>query len=398
MEQHLHPRPASSDRKQQRALFEATKDPSLALSYSRLHSTLKAPSIHEVLPLDTLNLLLEGTSFTSSDDEAEKQLEIHLWSPLRHMFGRPSKNFRKRLVSLGFRLVQSDKRKIKLAPLQDSTLDKAGDLLEMLHLGSLIIDDIQDGSLERRGGPALHLTMGMPRALCAGNLLYFRALNALAALELPADVERTLMFAYANTMEKAHIGQMLDLSVKASTIDDTSLPPLCEKVALLKTGCLTAFALKLGALIGHASPSQIAHVEQFGLTYGMLLQYCDDLGNMTSAQNPAKRFEDLRQDKPTSLWALVHRLDCDTVAESSQAKKNNSMFKSLKNLTTPSSLCEQDLLVWLESARLIPRARSLLQRDIAQIFSDLSDTQLLSMAALTECQNMTEELLDAYTT
>ena len=54
------------------------------------------------------------------------------------------------------------------------------DAVEMLHAGSLVIDDFEDGSWTRRGQPALHRVIGSARAVNAGNWMYFRA------LELPA--------------------------------------------------------------------------------------------------------------------------------------------------------------------------------------------------------------------
>ena len=56
--------------------------------------------------------------------------------------------------------------------------------VEMLHAGSLVIDDFEDDSLTRRGQPALHRVIGPARAVNAGNWMYFRALElAAAALE-----------------------------------------------------------------------------------------------------------------------------------------------------------------------------------------------------------------------
>ncbi len=44
-------------------------------------------------------------------------------------------------------------------------------VVELLHAGSLVVDDIEDGSDERRGAPALHHLVGTPLALNTGNWL-----------------------------------------------------------------------------------------------------------------------------------------------------------------------------------------------------------------------------------
>lgn len=44
---------------------------------------------------------------------------------------------------------------------------------EILHTGTIIIDDIEDGAERRRGGPALHTVYDVDVAVNAGNALYF---------------------------------------------------------------------------------------------------------------------------------------------------------------------------------------------------------------------------------
>jgi hypothetical protein len=46
-------------------------------------------------------------------------------------------------------------------------------VVEFIHAGSLVVEDIEDGSRIRRGRVALHVRYGMPVALNAGNWLYF---------------------------------------------------------------------------------------------------------------------------------------------------------------------------------------------------------------------------------
>jgi len=46
-------------------------------------------------------------------------------------------------------------------------------LPEMMHVGSLIVDDVQDKSVIRRGGPAAHLMYGEAQAINSGTAAYF---------------------------------------------------------------------------------------------------------------------------------------------------------------------------------------------------------------------------------
>jgi octaprenyl-diphosphate synthase len=48
-----------------------------------------------------------------------------------------------------------------------------GSLIETLHTGSLIIDDIEDQSKSRRENPCAHLVYGVKKSINSANLMYF---------------------------------------------------------------------------------------------------------------------------------------------------------------------------------------------------------------------------------
>jgi geranylgeranyl pyrophosphate synthase len=62
-------------------------------------------------------------------------------------------------------------------PSQDGSIPRevllVGGLIELLHSASLVIDDIEDSSLLRRGKPCSHTVFGIDRAINSANLIYF---------------------------------------------------------------------------------------------------------------------------------------------------------------------------------------------------------------------------------
>lgn len=48
-----------------------------------------------------------------------------------------------------------------------------GGLIEMLHTASLIIDDVEDQSRNRRDNPCAHLVYGLKKSINSANLIYF---------------------------------------------------------------------------------------------------------------------------------------------------------------------------------------------------------------------------------
>ena len=90
--------------------------------------------------------------------------------PIQDLMARPSKQFRGQLVKLAYRLTSGTGT---LSLVARERCDILANVAELIHAGSLLVDDIQDGSSMRRGAPALHLRYGVSLALNAGNWLYF---------------------------------------------------------------------------------------------------------------------------------------------------------------------------------------------------------------------------------
>jgi len=228
----------------------------------------------------------------------EHRVPSHLWQPalvgpLMDFLGRPGKEFRARLVRLGYQLSGRTHAPPAELPL----------IMEALHSGSLIVDDIEDESSERRGAPALHCRYGLPRALNAGNFLYFWALELLARLGLPPITELALHRAFSRTLLACHQGQALDLSVDVSALEQSEVLPTVTAVTRLKTGKLCELAAYLGASAAGASQSKAQAIAHFGRELGVGLQMLDDLGGIVSERRAHKGHEDLRHRRPTWPWA-----------------------------------------------------------------------------------------------
>ncbi len=130
--------------------------------------------------------------------------ESALLGPAREILARPGKEFRKNLVEIAWQLSGGASK----TPIVLSLL------VEILHAGSLVIDDIEDGSPYRRGKPALHAMCGVPVALNTGNWLYFWPFALLSRLGFPAPEELELSREIVRTLMACHCGQGLDLSVR----------------------------------------------------------------------------------------------------------------------------------------------------------------------------------------
>ncbi|MDH3423758.1 MAG: polyprenyl synthetase family protein, partial [Gemmatimonadota bacterium] len=149
-------------------------------------------------------------------------------------------------------------------------------LIELLHAGSLIIDDIEDDSQIRRGRPALHRLHGLPLALNTGNWLYFLALAVLARSGQSPDVRLALYEDVSMALMRCHQGQALDLSVRVTDLRRAEVSELVATSTRLKTGSLMELAATLGARSAEAPADQVVTMSAFGAELGVALQMLDD--------------------------------------------------------------------------------------------------------------------------
>jgi geranylgeranyl pyrophosphate synthase len=230
------------------------------------------------------------------------------------------------------------------------------EFVELLHAGSLVIDDIQDSSSLRRGKPTLHEVVGTPLAINTGNWMYFLALEKLQELPLPAEALSSVYAETISTIRQAHEGQALDLSAKVVEMDREAIYPTVRAICRLKTGGLTALAAKLEAALAGADFNRQKAFHSFGLHLGIALQMQNDLVELRSATGYGGRNDDLRQARVTWPWAWFSRfrspksflsLQCmllESNDDDSRLAVANKLFDSV------SSVCETSVTRKLKSA------------------------------------------------
>ena len=217
-------------------------------------------------------------------------LSAGLEAPVSSFLSTPGKSFRAELVAISF----------ELAGGRGPCPDRLAAIVEVLHAGSLIIDDIEDGSSSRRGAPALHLSHGLPVALNAGNWMYFWALGLIEQVAASPELELTMHRWVHRTLLRCHHGQALDLTSNVYRIPRAELAS-----AELKTGALMELSAVLGGLGAGATPALVDELAHFGRSMGVALQMLDDVGGIVSEQRCHKGHEDLLLARPTWPWAWL---------------------------------------------------------------------------------------------
>lgn len=79
-------------------------------------------------------------------------------------------------------------------------------LTEIVHNGSLMVDDLEDKSLKRRGQPCTYLKYGDDYAINTGTLMYYAPIAKLENFIACPEVRYKLMKIYSEEMVNIHFG------------------------------------------------------------------------------------------------------------------------------------------------------------------------------------------------
>ncbi len=172
--------------------------------------------------------------------------------------------------------------------------------LELIHMATLVHDDVIDNADTRRGMPTVKARFDNRTAMYTGDFIFARALSALSNIEDPR-VHRTL----ATAIERMCLGeieQIRDLFSLEQSIR-TYLLRIRRKTALLME-----MSCALGALAAGAPAHIVSAVRRYGYYTGMAFQITDDVLDFTSTEERLGKpvGSDLRQGNLTApvLFAL----------------------------------------------------------------------------------------------
>jgi len=154
-----------------------------------------------------------------------------------------------------------------------------GQVVEMIHVASLIHDDVLDESDTRRGGETVHKLYSNKVAVLAGDYLLARASVLLARLENTAVVQ-----IMATALESLVAGEIMQLKSPPESL--VEMESYLRK-SYYKTASLICYACRSTALLGgHAYGSNVATAcEEFGFHLGLAFQIQDDILDFTAAES-----------------------------------------------------------------------------------------------------------------
>ncbi len=144
--------------------------------------------------------------------------------------------------------------------------------MELIHVATLIHDDVVDNAQTRRGVNATAVDYGNRVSVLAGDYL-FAWIFKNVTLNYPHPVPNVLSATLADICD----GEVLQLQALGNL--DLALDTYVE-IARKKTASLFAASAQCGAIVGGGSPREIAALREFGESFGIAFQMKDDLLDM----------------------------------------------------------------------------------------------------------------------
>jgi geranylgeranyl pyrophosphate synthase len=243
--------------------------------------------VAEFLPATRYPALLKelvGTPPWSGTDEVWREA---IAQPSWHLLSRGGKQWRSilgllALECLGVPRGRFDKEAVLFA--------------ELIHTGTLLVDDIEDESKLRRGAPAAHLAFGTDIALNAGNALYFLPMLTLDRHPLLTPEQRDEIYrAMIAYFARGHMGQALDIYLSrnmtreklAAWIAEDIRPQILD-VYRHKTSSQAMALAELACIVAATPPSTRTAFREFCETFGIAFQIMDDVHGLVGMPGATK--------------------------------------------------------------------------------------------------------------
>jgi octaprenyl-diphosphate synthase len=192
------------------------------------------------------------TSFTTEDFLIEE-----LFRPSTHLLNRNGKLLRPTLLFMAAQAIgEKGSDYINLAA-----------AIELLHVASLIHDDILDNGITRRGSSSVNSEYGSGAALLAGNALISKAIH------LSSEYGKDVMDEVSSTALQMSAGELLDYQSKENG-KRISIEEYIE-IARLKTAALTGTASNITAVYKKSRAKSALY--RYGFNLGIAFQIRDDM-------------------------------------------------------------------------------------------------------------------------
>ncbi len=248
---------------------------------------------------------------------------------------------------------------------------------EVVHNGTLIIDDIEDASELRRGKPCTYKTYGLDIAINAGNAMYYLPLLTLIKNREKISPEKLsrVYEIYIEEMISLSLGQAMDIAwhrglANADQLDEKDYLQMCA----FKTGTLARMAAKMAAVLADAEDKLVEKFGIFAESIGIAFQMQDDILDLTSRNFAEKKGgygKDITEGKRTLI--VIHTL---RVAK----KEDRERLVEILNMHTSNPKLVEEAIVILKKYGSIEYVKDFARRIVQESWKEVENLLPTSQA------------------
>lgn len=175
-----------------------------------------------------------------------------------------------------------------------------GAVIEMIHVATLVHDDVLDDAEVRRGSATVNHMHGTEVSVILGDYLISKSFHLCSQLDAQTPALRvgqiTARVCEGELLQLAHRG---DFNLTEQTYFD---------IIEGKTACLIGLACEMGARFAHADDDTIRRLYEFGVRVGLAFQITDDLLDLVGDEQTVGKSlgKDLEKGKLT--LPMIHHL------------------------------------------------------------------------------------------
>jgi len=236
-------------------------------------------------------------------------------------------------------------------------------LIELVHNGTIIIDDIEDNSSIRRGKPCLHKIYGEDIAINAGNALYFIPLRVIMNSDFNISIKEKAFEIYSQEMINLHFGQSMDIFWHKGKKKEITEKQYLQMVSL-KTGTLARLSARLAALLSGKDEDTQEILGKMAETIGIGFQIQDDILDMTAKEREkfGKAFGNDITEGKRSLMVI-------RVLEIGDEKDKKRLLKILDSHTKDKDMIKEAIGI-LEKYNAVNYAKNLARKMLKEAWKD----------------------------
>ena len=241
---------------------------------------------------------------------------------------------------------------------------------EVVHNGTIIVDDVEDSSEMRRGKPCTYRIYGIDIAINVGNAMYYMPLITLMKYRDRISKEKLsrLYEIYVQEMINLSFGQAMDIAwhkglANADQINVENYMQMCA----YKTGTLARMAARMAAVLADADEKLVEKLGRFAEAIGVAFQVQDDILDLTSpefAEKKGGRGQDITEGK-RSLMVIY------TLKNASEEDRRRLI--EILNMHTSDQALRDEAIAIMEKYGAIDYARNFAKKLVEESWKEIEE-------------------------